>query len=111
MDLGYSKIDHFDPVNKIIREVKKSSKLEHVHIAQVKYYLYSLEQRGINGASGLIEYPKQRKTKEVALTDEDREMIKNWLVAIEQIVTRSKCPDLEEKNYCRSCAFRDFCFV
>ncbi len=32
----YLKIDHYDPRNIKIRQVKKSSKLEHIHIVQVK---------------------------------------------------------------------------
>lgn len=105
------KIDHYDPTTNTIREVKKSSKLEHAHIAQVKYYLYALEQRGIKGASGLIEYPKQRKTCEVHLDENDRREIINWEKAIDQIVQEPNCPELIQKSYCKNCAFRDFCFV
>ena len=36
------KIDHFDAKNGIVKEVKKSSKRESAHIAQVKYYLFVL---------------------------------------------------------------------
>ena len=33
------KIDHYDAQHNIVREVKKSSKKEAAHIAQLKYYL------------------------------------------------------------------------
>ncbi len=78
LNLGHLKIDHFDPQANTVREVKKSPKLEHAHIAQVKYYLYALEQRGVHGADGVIEYPKQRKSTTVELTDADRKDIKEW---------------------------------
>ena len=58
LDLGHLKIDHFDPVARVVKETKKSSKLEHVHVAQVKYYLRALELRGVLGVTGLLEYPR-----------------------------------------------------
>src|SRR5688572_11102706 len=52
------KIDFYDARNKVIHEVKKSSSVEQAHIAQVKYYIYKLKQKGIEGVAGIIEYPK-----------------------------------------------------
>ncbi len=111
LDLGFLKIDHFDPVNKVVKEVKKSPKLEQAHIAQVQYYLYTLERAGIVGASGLIEYPRLRKTREVQLTDEVRKDIEGWLAEIQRIVNQDYCPELVRKSYCQNCAYRDFCFI
>lgn len=111
LDLGFVKIDHFDPSTNTIREVKKSPKLEHAHIAQVQYYLYVLEQRGITGATGIIEYPKQRKTTNVILDPNVRKEIQGWLAEIHRISQLTQCPDLVRKSYCKSCAFYDFCFV
>lgn len=111
LDLGSLKIDHYDPQTNLLREVKKSPKLEHAHIAQVKYYLFALEQRGVVGARGVIEYPKQRRTTEVVLTEADRADIRGWEAEIERIVSLPVCPELVKKSYCRNCAFRDFCFV
>lgn len=111
LNLGNSKIDHYDPKTNTIREVKKSAKLEHSHVAQVQYYLYELEKRGIYGATGLIEYPKQRKTTEVILNEEKRKEVQGWEAEVRRIVGLEKCPDLVKKPYCRSCSFYDFCFV
>lgn len=111
LNLGGSKIDHFDPQTNTIREVKKSAKLEHAHVAQVKYYLYLLEERGIEQARGLIEYPKQRKTREVVLDEVSRKEVEGWTREVERIIALSDCPDLVKKSYCRSCSFYDFCFV
>ena len=111
LDLGFVKIDHFDPSTNTVREIKKSPKLEHAHIAQVQYYLYVLEQRGIKGAKGLIEYPKQRKTSNVTLDAAARKDIQSWLSEIQRISQLSQCPDLVQKSYCKNCAFYDFCFV
>lgn len=111
LSLEYLKIDYFDPRARIVREVKKSAKLEHAHIAQVKYYLYALEQRGVKDVAGVIEYPKQRKTTTVQLSDSDRKDIEGWEAEIGRIVSLPDCPEIVRKSYCKTCAFRDFCFV
>lgn len=110
--IGNVKIDQFDPVEKVIREIKKSQKLEYAHIAQVQYYLYVLEQHGIHGATGIIEYPKQKKTTRIpALTDADRKSIRGWELEIECIVSLTESPGLVKKSYCKTCAFYEFCYV
>ena len=111
LDLQYLKIDHFDPSTNTIREIKKSPKLEFAHIAQVKYYLYALAKRGVPDAKGIIEYPKQKKTTHIELTTADKQDIQGWEKEVERIVQSSTCPELVPKSYCRSCAFRDFCFI
>ena len=111
LDLGAAKVDHYDPRTRTVREVKKSPKLEHVHVAQVQYYLYLLRQRGIEEATGLIEYPHQRRTTAVELTPEAAQKLEGQLAEIERIVNLPVCPPLVKKAYCRHCAFYDFCFV
>ncbi len=112
LEFGFLKIDFYDPQTNTVREVKKSPKLEHAHIAQVKYYLYALERQGVRGARGVIEYPKQRRSREVPpLTDADKEEIRRWEEEIEEIVSRERCPKLVKKPYCKHCAFRDFCYI
>lgn len=105
------RIDHFDPQTNTVKEVKKSPKLEVAHLAQVQYYLFRLEQVGVSHPKGVLEYPQQRKKREVALTDEDRKNVLGWLQEIENIVALPVCPPLVRKTYCRNCAFREFCFV
>ena len=111
LDFGYVKIDHFDAKNKIVREVKKSNKLEAVHVAQLKYYLYVLRENGIDGVSGVLEYPKLRMTKAVDLSEADCVEIESWIDAIEQIKALEECPAVVRKNYCKSCAYYEYCFI
>ncbi len=110
LDLGVAKIDHFDPQQRLIREVKKSPKLEHVHIAQVQYYLYLMEKAGIKDVKGIIEYPKQRKSKAVVLTDAVRRDIIGWEAEINRISTQVQCPPIVKKVICKNCAYLDFCY-
>jgi CRISPR-associated exonuclease Cas4 len=103
------KIDYYDPQNKIVHEIKKSDKHEEAHEWQVKYYLYVLEQNGVEGVSGLLEYPKLHKTDEVLLTTPDRETIHEMLAKIEQIIRSENCPDLLPESRCKNCSYFDFC--
>lgn len=111
LDLGIAKIDFYDPKNKVVHEVKKSNKMEHAHEWQVKYYLYLMEQIGIEGASGLLEYPKMRETKEVLLSEADRAYLQEALPQIRALIDREECPPrLEKKSLCRKCSYFDFCW-
>src|SRR3989337_3632377 len=65
-------LDFYDGKNKVIHEVKKSDKMEETHIWQVKYYISVLEEKGIEGVTGEIDYPKLRQMIKVELTDNDR---------------------------------------
>ena len=103
------KIDYFDTINNVVHEIKKSDKKEEAHNWQVKYYLYVLEQHGIE-AAGLLEYPKMRKTEEVLLTGPDREFIVNARGKIEQLIGLDTCPPRIAKSKCRNCSYFDFCW-
>ena len=111
IELGGIKIDFYDPQNKVIHEIKKSPKLREAHIWQLKYYIYVLENAGINGVSGILEYPKERKTEEVYLSTIDIERIKEIETEIEEIINSEKAPEIEKKSRCKSCSYYDFCFV
>ena len=105
------KIDFFDAKNKIIHEIKKSSKLHKAHLWQVKYYIYVLEKNGVEGVSGILEYPKERKTEEVYLSVVDKEEIRVMEKEISEIINREKVPDLVKMSRCKNCSYYDFCFV
>jgi len=110
LDLGIVKLDQYDPKLGVIHEMKKSPKLEHIHILQLKYYLWIAEQTGMKANKGILEYPKYRRTKEINLSDEDREKFPIILKEIQQIVASPHCPPLIRKTYCKTCAYHDFCY-
>ncbi|OIN58181.1 CRISPR-associated protein Cas4 [Arsenicibacter rosenii] len=111
IELEGSKIDFYDPHNKVVHEIKKSDKFEHSHIAQVKFYLYLLRRNGVEGATGVIEYPKLRQTERVELTDEEVPQIEQWVQDIQRIVADEHIPERLKKSKCRSCSYFDFCYV
>lgn len=87
------KIDFYDPHNKVIHEIKKSKKMEKAHEWQLKFYIYILELAGIIGVTGILEYPEQKKNKEILLEDKDRLILQNTKQEIAQIVeANSPCP-------------------
>ncbi len=105
------KIDFYDAKNRVVHEVKKSDKVEKAHIAQVKYYIYKLGQQGIEGVTGLIEYPKMRQRETVQLELGDQEMIQTWESNIREMVVSEICPPLLRKPICKQCSYFDFCYV
>lgn len=109
--LDGSRIDFYDPTDKVVHEIKKSDKLEHSHIAQVQFYLYLLRRNGVTGATGLIEYPKLRQTQTVRLEEEDVPVVEAWVWDIERIVATEQCPERIAKSKCRSCSYFDFCYA
>ncbi len=113
VELEGGKIDFFDPREKVIHETKKSNAFEKAHIAQVKYYQYLLDKNGVQNATGIIEYPKQKKVLKLpALTENDFEEIQEWTEKIDQIGQSQEMPSKKDKpSKCRNCSYFDFCWV
>ena len=110
IELDGIKVDFYDPKRKIIHEIKKSNKVETAHEWQLKYYIYIFERNGIEGVSGVLEYPTLRRTKEVVLSDVDREHIQEMENDIQRIISTDDCPPLQKKGICRNCSYFDFCY-
>lgn len=108
---GAIKIDFYDAATKTVHETKRSDKAETAHIAQVKFYLWALEQCGIEGATGIIEYPRLRTRETVTLSEADRQEVQRWMTTIEKIVEQDVCPPVLNKPICKSCSYYDYCYV
>lgn len=111
IEINGIKVDYYDAKRKVIHEIKKSDKVDQAHEWQLKYYLYVFERNGIEGVSGILEYPKLRKTSEVFLSDVDRETINEMEQKIKEVIESEACPPLEKKGICRKCSYYDFCYV
>ena len=110
LELEGIKIDYYDARNKVVHEIKKSDKMKAAHEAQVKYYLYKLKQYGIDGATGVLEYPTLRHTSQIVLTDEDIEAIQQWETDILSIIIREDMPPVINKPVCKRCSYYEFCY-
>ena len=105
------KIDFFDPKENVIHEIKRSDKMEDAHFWQVKYYIYKLHKAGFKNVTGLLEYPKLRKTDKVELSEEDLLKIMDMEKEIKNIIAQQETPPrLTKKSFCRKCAYFDFCW-
>jgi len=111
LNIDGSVIDFYDAKNKIIHEIKKSDKMEKAHEWQVKYYIWLLKKNGVDGVTGIIEYPKLRETTKVELTDEDVIYLEKMVEDIVQIVSSEECPSRIESKICKSCSYYEFCYV
>lgn len=103
------KVDFYDAKKKVIHEIKKSDSIEPAHVWQLKFYLYVFEKNGIE-ASGILEYPVLRKTKQIVLEDDDRCRLSDMEMEISSLMDSDECPSIEKKKYCRKCSYFDFCF-
>lgn len=110
LQLDGIKIDFYDAKNKVVHEIKKSNKISPAHRLQLLYYLYVLEQNGIFGTIGILEYPSLRKKEEVLLSDVDREKIKKIEIEIQQLINQEQCPPPIESSICKRCSYYEFCF-
>jgi len=111
LEIDGSVIDFYDAKNKVIHEIKKSDKIENAHEWQVKYYIWLLMKNGVDGATGIIEYPKLRETTKVELTGEDEICLEKMINEIEQIVTSETCPSRIDVKICKNCSYYEFCYV
>ena len=104
------KVDFYDTKNKVIHEIKKSNKVEKADEWQVKYYIHVFERNGIDGVTGVLEYPVLRKTEAVVLSDVDRDMIELMEDDIKKVISNEQCPPLINKGICKSCSYFEFCY-
>lgn len=111
LDIGGSKIDFYDAANKVVHEIKKSDKAEEAHEWQVKYYIWLLAQNGIDGATGVLEYPKLRQTTWVELTALDTLRLEQVINEIQLLINNATCPPVINAKICKRCSYYDFCYV
>lgn len=111
IEIGGCKIDFYDAKDKIVHEIKKSNLVEAAHEWQVKYYIWLLDQNGITGVKGILEYPKLRLTKAISFTEEDRYTLQDIVRQIFRIIEDDQCPSRINSKICKKCSYYDFCYA
>ena len=106
---GVIKIDFLD--GDAVHEVKKSNKMEDSHIGQLLYYIYCLRQKGVDIRKGIINYPKQRRTIEIELTEEKESGIRDTIKKIQEIKTLKQPPEILNSRICKKCGYEEFCYA
>lgn len=94
----------------VIGETKKTSKYEEASKMQLLYYLRELEKAGIN-AKGVLLYPEERKRVEVELNCENILSLEKAEEKILSIINNEFPPPVEKNKFCRSCGYREYCYV
>ena len=109
--VGQSKMDVFRVINDglVIGEVKKSSKYRSSSRMQLAFYLSELKQRGIE-ARGELRFPKEKRKEEVVLdqkTEQELDMVRREIL---RILYLPGPPKPKKINFCRRCAYAEFCW-
>ena len=97
--------------HKLLHEVKKSKKVEEASIAQIKYYLYYLKNRGVEGLKGRIDFPLLKQSVDVELSKDDEKEIEKVIEDINRIKELDLPPEFIKKRICKSCAYYDLCCI
>ncbi len=94
----------------VLHEVKKSAKLEKAHVMQFLCYLRALREKGVE-ATGRIDYPLARRTREVLLTPEGEAELERAERRIREVLALQQPPQPEKKRYCRACSYFELCWT
>lgn len=111
LEIDGIKLDYYDARNKVIHEIKKSNKVEEAHEWQLKYYIYVLQRNGVEGVTGILEYPTLRQTTKIMLTEDDNKQIEKVTEHIEKIINSETCPAKQDTKICKNCSYYEFCYV
>lgn len=111
LEIEGCKIDFYDARNRVVHEIKKSDKIESAHEWQVKYYIRVLERNGVDGVTGILEYPTMRHTQKVEIDEADRKQIEEMEKEIENLIQSETCPAVINSKICRNCSYYEFCYV
>lgn len=105
------KIDFYDARNKVVHETKKSDRIETAYEWQVKFYLWLLWLNGVEGATGILEYPKLRQTSQVDLSAADSAYLQQVTQHVHNILEEERCPPRINSKICTHCSYFDFCYI
>lgn len=94
-----------------VHEVKKSKGGQRATLFQLLYYLYYLKhEKGVE-TTGVIDYPKQRRREEVALTPEREAEVERVIEGVRATRERETPPPVASPMaICRKCAYQDLCW-
>ncbi len=92
----------------VVGEVKKSSRGVESAKMQLLFYLYKLNEYGIE-ARGRLLFPEERKRIDVELDDKAVRQIESLIREIVYIINQPFPPSFKKIAYCKHCAYKEFC--
>jgi len=94
----------------VIGEVKKSSRYLESARMQLLFYLRELKRMGVE-AYGEIRIPEEKRIVRVELDSESEKELDRAEREILRIINLEKPPEAKKTHWCRSCAYRQFCWA
>lgn len=94
----------------VVGEVKKSSKYKESATMQLAFYLSELKVAGIEAVGELL-FPLEKKKIKVELTEEMEAKIDQVKNDILKLIYVDKPPLPKKINFCRNCAYSEFCWA
>ena len=94
-----------------LHEIKKSKSIEQAGIWQVKYYLYYLKKRGVDGLKAKIDYPLLKENVTVELSKDDEIQLQFVIKDIVKMKKEKSPPIMKKTKLCSKCAYRDLCLI
>lgn len=111
LQVGNSKLDvfHVSDEGLVVGEVKKSSKFNESSRMQLAFYLAELKERGIE-AKGELRFPKEKRRELVVLDEKTEAELDKARRDILRIVYLPVPPEPNKINFCKKCAYTEFCW-
>ncbi|WP_420848168.1 CRISPR-associated protein Cas4 [Natranaerofaba carboxydovora] len=94
----------------VVGEVKKSSRFKESSRYQLLFYLDSLRQMGIE-ARGELLFPQEKKREKVEWTEEKKKELDKVVEDIRKIAKKPVPPAPKKINFCKKCAYREYCWA
>lgn len=94
----------------LINETKLTKAMNDATKYQILYYIYYLENKGIEGVKGIVHYPKSKRTEIIELKDEDRKALDKIIKTIYAIKQNNTPPPLEKERKCKKCSYYELCY-
>ena len=110
------KVDWANLSGGVLHETKLGRACEEAHVWQVRFYLWLLALCGVKRSdgqayTGMLNYPKLRKTLAVELRSEHQADLKRRVVHLQAVLSQGSPPDrISKRSFCRKCAFEEMCY-
>ena len=110
------RIDWAEVREGVVHETKHSPKALEAHRWQLRFYLWLLKLRGVKRSDGQpfegqLNFPRQRRTEVVRLTAKEEARLEELVQELYQTALQTTPPPrLENRRFCRKCAYEELCF-
>lgn len=106
------KLDKITP--EYVVEIKKSDADLAAATAQLEFYLFTLNKKGINRKGKLECVEKNKQDKKIHVlnfNESDMQMLTVLYQQIEDFVHTQNPPEAVLENKCKKCAYYEYCFI